>query len=101
MFLAPALNPPARPVHPSLVRPSPAPTLEYSLLLPICPSRHQIYSLQFGPVHFPSLRPVFGGFLNSVFLTLYPTLGGFFRQQRQSGHTPTLTRSILLVLTRD
>lgn len=48
-------------VHPSLVRPSPAPTnptLEYSLLLPFCPvTRHQIYSLQSGPVHSTSRSP--------------------------------------------
>lgn len=47
-----------RPAHPSLVRPSPAPTLEYSLLLPFCPvpSSNLFASVRSSSLYFTSPR---------------------------------------------
>lgn len=56
--------------------PAPSPTLEYSLFIAhLSRPRHQIYSLQSGPVHSTSLCPVFGGILNSVLLAAIPYSG--------------------------
>lgn len=75
MWLAPAPNPPPSPPksgpaqHQHQHQHQPWNTLSYC---PSVPSRHRIYSLQSGPVHSTSLRPVLGGILNSVFLDAIP-----------------------------